>query len=100
MEIQRLKFGKKPREVNEKYLNFIREKICVVPLCNKKAEPHHLKSRGSWGSDYTCIPLCRWHHSEIEATGPTKFKDRWNVDVWNEAWNCVYEYFTKGGEAA
>lgn len=84
---------RKPREKDEKYLEYIRTKDCITPLCWNSSEPHHLISRGAFGSDYSSVPLCRYHHSEIEATGVSKFEERWGVNVWKEAFKCLLEYF-------
>jgi len=52
---------------NEKYLNFIRSKGCLI--CGGKAQAHHVR-RQYWGSgvsqtshDYCTIPLCYECHS-------------------------------------
>ena len=52
---------KQVREVNEKYLEFIRQQCCCV--CGLSGEnliaPHHVKSRGARGGDTkNTIPLC------------------------------------------
>lgn len=87
-----LGFPKRPREKSPKYLKHVRSLRCVVPWCNQKTEPHHLTSRGAWGSDMTCIPMCRFHHTEIETTGPTAFEMRHNVNVWREAFESLLKY--------
>lgn len=47
--------------------------LCVI--CNKKAELHHIKSRGSGGPDATfnLIPICRRHHQEVHMNGQITF---------------------------
>lgn len=49
--------------------------FCAV--CNQipPNDPHHLKSRGSWGPDLNenLVTLCRTHHVEIHAYGINKF---------------------------
>lgn len=85
-------FPKSPREVDEMYLQFVRTQPCVVASCNTKAEPHHLISRGAWGSDYTCIPMCRKHHSEIEQLGTDKFQHRYSLNTWQEAHRTLNKF--------
>ena len=95
---QELGFPKKPREKDPDYLKFIRSLHCSVSWCGVKSEPHHLVSRGAWGSDYTCVPLCRRHHSEVESIGPSEFEARWNLNLWREAHACLLKFIreTKG----
>lgn len=85
-------FIKQPREVDQAFLTFIRSLPCSI--CNDRAEPHHLVSRGAWGSDYTCIPLCREHHTEIESIGKSKFEFKFKVEVWKIAHKILLTYFT------
>ncbi len=54
-----------------KYLDWIRTLPCL--LCGKPgpSDPHHTASGGMGltGSDYSAIPVCRVHHTEIHNTG-------------------------------
>lgn len=59
------------RYVSEGFLAFVRMQPCFI--CGHKAEPHHYRSRGSFGSDLESIPLCRKHHSECEQVGRLTF---------------------------
>lgn len=44
-------------------------------VCNKPAEHHHVKTRGSGGGDevWNLMPLCRYHHQEVHKIGLNKF---------------------------
>jgi hypothetical protein len=50
-------------------------------LCHCQAERHHIKSRGSGGSDDNCniLLLCRAHHVEIHKIGRTHFIEKYNL---------------------
>jgi len=61
---------KRKRKKDEKLLNEVRSKPCLV--CNKiPAYPHHIRSRGAGGPDepWNLIPLCQKHHSEWHQEG-------------------------------
>ena len=75
----------KPRRVeDEAYLAYLRQLPCTA--CQKTpAEPHHLESRGSGGSDYTCLPLCREHHAEFHSRGNKTASATHGMDAWREA---------------
>jgi len=49
------------------------EKCCVCN--NSNPDVHHIKSRGSSGSDHpnNLVPLCRNHHTQIHQYGKVKF---------------------------
>lgn len=34
-----------------------------------KSDPHHSKTRGAYGGDETCVPLCRYHHNLLDSPG-------------------------------
>lgn len=76
--------------IDESYLNYIRFLSCAVPLCGKnQIDPHHLKAVG-WRegkrNDYTAIPLCREHHSEVEQIGTDKFCSKYSIEnLWKDA---------------
>lgn len=66
---------KEVREVDEAYLRFIRSLPCLVQdnECVGSIHAHHTISRGAGGSDYTCIPLCFFHHHEVHTCGKQTF---------------------------
>jgi len=69
------------REIDEAYLDFIRRRPCCVCQYDRGCDPHHLKTRATGGSDYTVIPLCRFHHTQIHTWGLSKFEDRNLIDL-------------------
>ena len=76
-----MKFPKPKRIADPEYLDFVRSRGCIV--CGGESDAHHLTTRAAFGSDYTCIPLCRIHHSELHQLGEKKFEERWRLrSVW------------------
>lgn len=70
-------FPKQTREVNEDYLEFIRKQPCCIS--GENAEPHHLKSVGSGGSDMSCVPLSRKLHTEVHMMGRSRFEAKYEI---------------------
>lgn len=81
------------RETDEDYLDYIRRQDCIVCLAPAD-DPHHLDTRGSGGSDYTCVPLCRGHHREIGTKGMQKMEREYNLDFWRQAHRLLRRYFS------
>lgn len=49
---------------------------CTISRCkNTNIDKHHIKTRGSGGTDddWNLVELCRLHHSEIHQIGNWKF---------------------------
>lgn len=84
----------KPRRlVDPKFLSFVREKKCLG--CGRfGVDAHHLDTRGSGGSDYSAVPLCRCCHTEWHQSGPAMFEQRHRVNLWRECAGILSEYFT------
>jgi hypothetical protein len=87
-----------PRRVqairDEKYLQFIRERRCLVcremegfRLNYPPSDPAHTKVNGmsSKGDDSSCVPLCRLHHTELHKRGILDFQVKYGVDLRQEA---------------
>jgi hypothetical protein len=53
--------------------------ICLVSGCRNTAERHHLKTRGSGGTDddWNILHICRTHHVEIHAIGFVRFFEKY-----------------------
>ena len=91
MEHQEQKYSSK------KYLDYIREKPCLV--CGlQPCDPDHLEARGMGGAttkmkDYSCVPLCRIHHTERHQMGNYKFENTYNINLWKDAFNLIRRYF-------
>ena len=79
--------------VDDVYVSYIKDIPCLV--CSRSSDPHHLKARG-WRevkrNDYTCVPLCRIHHTEIETIGMSKFEEGYAISMWQEASRLAIEY--------
>ena len=70
--------------------------VCGLQPC----DPDHLEARGMGGAttkmkDYSCIPLCRIHHSERHQLGNKKFEDKYSVNLWKDAFNLIRRYFNE-----
>ena len=70
--------------------------VCGLQPC----DPDHLEARGMGGAttkmkDYSCVPLCRIHHSERHQLGNKKFEDRYSVNLWKENSRLVRRYFSE-----
>ena len=81
------------REVDEDYLDYIREQPSVVSL-RPSDDPHHLESRGSGGSDYTAIPLTRGEHREIHTMPLRDFEEKYGINLWRESHRLLRRYFS------
>ncbi len=69
------------RETDKEYLDYIRSHACLIGiLCYGKVEPHHDPTVGAGGSDYTSVPLCRKHHSEVGQIGKKRFQEKYGVN--------------------
>ena len=76
---------KPKRYESEKYKEFIRDLPCCACNVNRlhgraQSDPHHMRSKGAGGSDLTCIPLCRKHHTEIHWSS-VKFQVKYIIDL-------------------
>ena len=85
--------SKPVRLIDEDFLAFVRSKTCSA--CGATApDPHHLRTRGAGGSDRTCVPLCREHHSEWHTIGPSAFEEKYRVNLWQINATQLAEYFS------
>ena len=85
------------------YIEYVKSLPCLV--CGQSpVDPDHLTHRGSSGRgktitgtilDYSCIPLCRGHHSERHAHGIKKFQDTYRINLWKEAHKILRRHFVK-----
>lgn len=84
--------------IDEAYLAYVRKLPCLV--CGyTPCDPDHLKARG-WReakrNDYSCIPLCRRHHTERGQYGDTKFCATYQIkNLWEENFYILSEYLWK-----
>lgn len=86
--------------VDENYLDHVRSLACIVPTCGfRPVDPHHLKAVG-WReakrNDYSTVPLCRRHHSEVEQIGMEKFCAKYSIDdLWKDAFYQLCDYLVQ-----
>ena len=84
---------------SKKYLDYIRKQPCLV--CGlQPCDPDHLEARGMGGAgtekkDYSCVPLCRIHHSERHQAGNEKFENKYGINLWKDAFNLIRRYFAE-----
>lgn len=64
--------------MSDENFKIIRSMKCLV-CGNHKVDVHHIKTRGSGGSDelHNLAPLCRIHHSEIHQLGTVSFSQKY-----------------------
>ena len=46
-------------------------------------------------SDYRCIPLCRWHHGEIESKGKKHIEEKYAIDLTEKNIELLERYIQK-----
>lgn len=88
------------KSISKKYIKYIKEKPCLA--CGQlPVDPHHLEAIGMGGAnkdgfkDYSCVPLCRYHHSEYHSGGLHYFEAKYQVNLWKDAFNLLRRYFIK-----
>jgi hypothetical protein len=87
------------------YITYIKSQPCIV--CGQSpVDPDHLQARGMGGIgkkgtitgttlDFSCIPLCREHHSERGNTTLKEFQEKYRVNLWKDAFMCLRRYFVE-----
>jgi hypothetical protein len=97
-------------EISKTYLRFVKSKSCVVAVtaglgavhrCDGPTDPHHLIARGwreSKRNDFTCISLCRQHHTEVEYGGVEKFQRDYRINLWQENSRLLIDWIVHGQE--
>ena len=85
---------------SKKYLEYIRKQPCLV-CGSQPCDPDHLEARGMGGAnkdgykDYTCVPLCRYHHGERHSGGNLYFESKYQINLWKDAFNLLRRYFVR-----
>ncbi len=83
---------------SKNYLEYIRKQPCLV-CGTQPCDPDHLEARGMGGAnrdglkDYSCVPLCRYHHAERHNTGNHYFEARYKINLWQDAFHLLRRYF-------
>ena len=87
----------KQKLLSKKYLDNIRNKPCLV--CGKMpCDPHHMEAVGMGGAnrdgfkDYSCVPLCRFHHNEYHSGGIHYFESKYQINLWKDAFNLLRKF--------
>jgi hypothetical protein len=74
---------------SEKYLELVRRMPCCVCMAPPRSDPHHIVLRNGIKGfnrkvpDVWAIPLCRFHHDEIQTIGS---------EAWDERHGCQKEF--------
>ena len=66
----------------------------------------HLQIRGMGGKgrkgthsgtivDFSCVPLCRLHHTERHSYGIRRFNKEYNTDLWKEAFMLLRSWYVE-----
>lgn len=92
------------RETNRAWLDWIKTLQCLVGFsltktdCLGPVDPAHLKTRGSFGSDHTAVPLCRKHHGEQEGHADIWFQETYGINLWQELSQLLLLYISTDGK--
>jgi len=93
-----MEIKKKKRYVNKKYIEFIKKQPCCVTGHQWGAQdPHHTKSRGSGGSDLTCVPLIHRLHVECEQIGNKTFQKKYDINFKVIQFELLQKFVEEGG---
>ncbi len=91
------------KKETKEYLSFVRSHPCLV--CNESSvDADHLQARGMGGRknkgthtgsliDFSTVPLCRIHHTERHSIGTTKFQEKYNINLWREAFMLIRDWY-------
>ena len=90
--------NQKQKWSSKNYKEFIRNMPCLV--CGSiPCDPDHLEARGMGSAnkdgikDYSCVPLCRVHHSERHQFGNEKFENKYGINLWRDHSRLIRRYF-------
>ena len=86
------------------YIQYIKSQPCLI--CGQSpVDPDHLEARGMGGLgggtatghkiDFTCIPLCRGHHTERHTKPIKDMETKYRINLWKEAFKCLRRYFVE-----
>lgn len=86
-------YPKIKRETDKDYIEYIKANCCLVGiLCAGDTVHHHTKTKGSGGSDFSCVPLCVKHHTEVHSIGTKTFQEKYNLDFQQERIRLLIGY--------
>ena len=88
------------------YLGYVRSNLCIC--CGATpVDADHLQARGMGGKgskgrthtgtlqDFSCVPLCRLHHTERHSLSNRDFEDKYKVNLWKEAFLLLRSWFAE-----
>ena len=94
------------KKETKEYLKHVRKHPCFV--CSEtNVDCDHLQIRGMGGKgsrkgahsgtiiDFSCVPLCRLHHTERHSLGIRRFNEKYNVDLWKEALMLLRSWYVE-----
>ena len=80
------------------YLDYIRGRYCLICF-TEGPDPDHLEAIGMGGNrkkptlkHFSCIPLCRLHHTERHALTLREFEDKYKINLWYECFRIYREW--------
>ena len=87
-------------KTNKDYIKYIKSKHCLV--CGvSPVDPDHLQTLKMGGEnkgglkDFSCVPICRKHHTERHDLGLRRFEEKHNINLWKEAFYLLRGYFAE-----
>ena len=82
------------------YIKYIKTHFCLI-CASSPVDPDHLETIGMGGNrksktikDFSCVPLCRQHHTERHRIGTKQFEAKYNINLFKEAFYLLRKYFT------
>ena len=94
------------KKETKEYLNYVRKHPCFV-CADSHVDLDHLQILGMGGKgsrkgthsgtiiDFSCVPLCRPHHIERHSLGIRRFNEKYNVDLWKEAFMLLRSWYVE-----
>ena len=83
----------------KEYLTYIKSQFCLI-CSTTPIDCDHLEAIGMGNNrkhqtprDFSCIPLCRTHHSERHFIGNERFEHIYRINLWKEAFRLLRRYF-------
>ena len=80
------------------YVGWIKGKECLICFA-PNPDPDHLEAIGMGGNrkkpthkHFSCIPLCRLHHTERHALTLKEFEDKYKINLWYECFRIYREW--------
>ena len=93
------------KKETKEYLSYIRKHPCLV--CGESnVDCDHLQIRGMGGRgrkgthsgtiiDFSCVPLCREHHTQRHSIGIKAFGIYHKIDLWKEAFLLLRGWYVE-----